>query len=153
MVFATGVGAPIGGGGLVISGADVAAGAATGALVVNSAVGNLGDNIQRFQGAGSNEHGGNMRETLLNTVQNDKLKNAISEIYRPGATIGDGGLADAVCHEVSTGELVGGKSHIQKAMERITNLENIVDKQPLNQTDLAIATKLLNDLKSALGGV
>ena len=31
-----------------------------------------------------------------------------------------------VRHELSTGQLVGGKSHIQKAAERITNLENII---------------------------
>jgi hypothetical protein len=92
------------------------------------------------------------RDQLLNSVQNDKLKNAINEIYRPGATVGDGGLADAVRHELSTGELVGGKSHIQKATERVTNLENIIKNQPLNQSDLDIATKLLNDLKNALGG-
>jgi len=95
---------------------------------------------------------GSIRDKLLNSAQNDKLKNAINEIYRPGATTGDGGLADAVRHELSTGELVGGKSHIRKAMERVSNLENIINKQPLNQSDLDIATKLLNDLKNALGG-
>ena len=93
-----------------------------------------------------------MRDKLLNSVQNDKLKNAINEIYRPGGSTGDGGFADAVRHELSTGELVGGKSHIQKALERVTNLENIIKKQPLNSSDLDIANKLLNDLKDALGG-
>ena len=98
------------------------------------------------------EGSGSMRDKLLNSVQNDKLKNAINEIYRPGGSTGDGGFADAVRHELSTGELVGGKSHIQKALERVTNLENIIKKQPLNSSDLDIANKLLNDLKDALGG-
>ena len=92
------------------------------------------------------------REELLSRVENEKLKNAINEIYRPGASVGDGGLADAVRHELSTGELVGGKSHITKAMERVTNLENIIDKQNLSDSDLAIANELLNDLIDALGG-
>ncbi len=92
------------------------------------------------------------RDELLNAVQNDKLKNAVNEIYRPGATTGDGGLADAVRHELSTGELVGGKSHILKATERVTNLENIINKQNLSQSDLNIAKSLLDDLRNALGG-
>jgi len=95
---------------------------------------------------------GAKRDELLNSVQNDKLKKAINEIYRPDAAIGDGGLADAVRHELSTGTLTSGKSHIQKAKERITNLENIVKQQSLSQTDIEIANKLLNDLKNALGG-
>jgi len=47
--------------------------------------------------------------------------------------------------------LVGGKSHIQKAIERITNLENIIKKQDLNSSDSKIVNDLLNDLKNALG--
>lgn len=92
------------------------------------------------------------RDELLNSVQNQKLKNAVDQIYRPGATTGDGGLADAVKHELATGEQVGGRSHIQKALERIQNLENIIKKENLNQKDLEIATEMLNDLKNALGG-
>ena len=93
-----------------------------------------------------------VRDQLLNRVQNGKLKNAINEIYRPGAKIGDGGLADAVRHELSTGKLVGEKSHVIKAQERATNLENIIRKQNLSQGDLNIANKLLNDLRKALRG-
>lgn len=93
-----------------------------------------------------------VRETLLDSVSNQKLKNAIDQIYRPGAKIGDGGLADAIRHELKTGELVGGKSHITKGIERVRNLENIIRTQNLSKSDLEIATKLLNDLKIALGG-
>lgn len=49
-------------------------------------------------------------------------------MYRPKAKTGDGGLSDAIRHELKTGELVGGKSHIQKGMERLKNLENILKK-------------------------
>jgi len=93
------------------------------------------------------------RDTLLESVTNPKLKNAINEIYRPGATVGDGGLADAIKHELSTGELVGGKSHIQKGLERVKNLENILKKETLNPADRSTAEKLLNDLNNALKGV
>lgn len=106
-----------------------------------------------FQDAGKSGRSGiSVREQLLGKVENPKLKNAIHEMYRPGASTGDGGLADAVRYELSTGELVGGKSHIQKAMERVKNLENIIKKQKLSNGDLKIANKLITDLKNALGG-
>ncbi|MFD1738095.1 hypothetical protein ACFSCX_16290, partial [Bacillus salitolerans] len=92
------------------------------------------------------------RDELLDSVSNQKLKNAIDQMYRPDAKIGNGSLADAVRHELKTGELVGGKSHIQKANERIKNLENIIKKQDLNDNDLELAFELLNDLKNALNG-
>jgi hypothetical protein len=65
-------------------------------------------------------------------------------MYRKGATTGDGGLADAIRHELTTGELVGGKSHITKGIERVRNLGNIIAKQNLSDADLKIATDLLN---------
>lgn len=101
---------------------------------------------------GGSGTGTSVRDQLLNKVENPKLKNAINEIYRPGADVGDGGLTDAVRHELSTGELVGDKSHIQKATERVTNLENIIKKQGLGSEDLEIANRLLNYLKNALEG-
>ena len=92
------------------------------------------------------------RSKLLSKVQNPKLRNAINEIYRDGATIGDGGLADAIRHELKTGELVGGKSHIQKGKERIKNLENILNKQDLSNTEKEIAEELIENISLALGG-
>lgn len=62
----------------------------------------------------------------------------------------NGGLVDAIRHELETGELVGGKSHITKGIERVKNLENIIAKQNLDSDDLKIATELLEDLKKAL---
>ena len=92
------------------------------------------------------------RSKLLNKAQNQKLRNAINEIYRDGAITGDGGLADAIRHEIKTGELVGGKSHIQKGKERIKNLENILNKQDLTNSDKEIVEELIKDISLALGG-
>lgn len=94
-----------------------------------------------------------VRDKLLNTVKNDKLKNTINEIYRPNATVGDGGLADAIRNELKTGDLTKGKSHVQKGKERIKNLENILKNQKLNDTDKKITQNLLEDLKDALKGL
>ncbi len=92
------------------------------------------------------------RTVLLDKTTNQKLKNAINEMYRENAKIGDGGLSDAIRYELKTGNLVSGKSHIQKGKERLKNLENILEKQTLNATDREIALTLLEDLKNALGG-
>lgn len=92
------------------------------------------------------------RAVLLDKTTNQKLKNAINEMYRENAKVGDGGLSDAIRYELKTGKLVSGKSHIQKGRERLKNLENILEKQTLNATDKEIALTLLEDLKNALGG-
>ena len=89
---------------------------------------------------------------LLDKVSNTKLKNTIKEMYRPGAKIGDGGLADAIRYETRTGNLVGGKSHIQKGTERLKNLERISQKENLTKQETKIVGDLIKDLKQALGG-
>ena len=85
---------------------------------------------------------------LLNTVSNQKLKNTIKEMYRPGAKVGDGGLSDAIRHEIKTGKLVGGKSHIQKGTERLRNLERIAKRETLTKQERKIVEDLMKDLKS-----
>jgi hypothetical protein len=101
-------------------------------------------------GGYSGTKGSNKRERLLQTVSNSKLKNAVDQMYRPNATIGDGGLAAAIHHEKTTGELVGGRSHIQKGMERLKNLKNILVKENLNLRDTQIIKRLIDDLTQAL---
>ncbi|MBQ9756991.1 MAG: hypothetical protein IJW15_01060 [Clostridia bacterium] len=92
------------------------------------------------------------RELLLERTTNQKLKNAINEMYRENAKIGDGGLSDAIRYELQTGELISGRSHIQKGKERLKNLENILEKQELNITDKETTMNLIEDLKKALEG-
>ncbi|WP_131923222.1 hypothetical protein [Hazenella coriacea] len=92
------------------------------------------------------------RDELLNAVSNKKLKNTINEMYRRGATTGDGGLADAIRVETRYGVLVGGKSHIKKGLERVRNLENIMRNEKLSESDWKHANELINDLKRALNG-
>lgn len=89
---------------------------------------------------------------LLNKVSNPKLRNTIKEMYRPGAKVGDGGLADAIRHEIKTGKLVGGKSHIKKGAERLKNLERISKRETLTKQEKKIINDLIKELKNALGG-
>ena len=104
-----------------------------------------GGNFGRTRGSGK-------REELLSIATNQKLRNTINEMYRPNAKKGDGGLGDAIRYEKRTHKLVGGKSHLQKGIERLKNLENILKKQNLNSTDIRIIKELLKDLRDAIEG-
>ena len=67
---------------------------------------------------------------LLKKVSSKEAQNFIKQHYRSNAKIGDGGTADAVKHELETGEKVGGKSHIKKAEEGIKFINNLLRKYP-----------------------
>ena len=71
-------------------------------------------------------------------------------MYRPGASVGDGGTADAIRQQIQSGEFVGGTDHIMKGIERLRNLQNIINTQNLSATDRAIAESLIEDLTDAL---
>jgi hypothetical protein len=73
----------------------------------------------------------------------------IKELFREGETI-PGGTAGAVRHEVRTGALVGGKSHIRKAIERRRQLQHILQREYLSSQDRSTAEQLFNDLRDAL---
>lgn len=91
-------------------------------------------------------------QRLLKKATNPKVKNVIKELYRPGASIGDGGTAAAIRFEIKNGKLVGGKSHIIKGLERMKNLENILKCNDLSKKDRKIVEKLYKDLKKSFGG-
>ena len=61
-------------------------------------------------------------------------------------------MADAIRHEIKTGKLVGGKSHIQKGTERLRNLEKISARENLTKQERKVVENLIKDLRQALGG-
>ena len=89
------------------------------------------------------------REQLLYEAENLALKRVINQLYRPTAKIGDGGTADVIREEL----LRGNTKHVQKGLERIRNLQNIISKNTLSPNDLRIANELMKDLQNALTGV
>jgi hypothetical protein len=91
------------------------------------------------------------KEQLVNNSKTVQCKKLINELYRDGATVGDGSTADAIREQISTGKLVGNKDHIQKGKERLRQIKNILSKEP-NHPDKDILEFLANDLKCALGG-
>ena len=92
-----------------------------------------------------------VKQALLDRAQLDDTKKLIGELYRDNATIGDGGTADAVRHELKTGINVGGKSHIIKAQQRIKQINNILKRNP-NHIDKELLIDLKNNLEDALKG-
>ncbi|MBQ6264291.1 MAG: hypothetical protein IJK60_02450 [Clostridia bacterium] len=96
--------------------------------------------------------GDSKREELLAKADNAKLYNAIDQLYRPKSFIGDGGTADALRFEKSTGLNISRNNgnHYNKAIELKRNLSNKVMKEPLTPDERTIAEKLINDLNKAI---
>ncbi len=86
-------------------------------------------------------------------VTDKKLANIVRNLYSAAdkpTRVGRGTTSDAVRHELRTGEMVGGKFHIQKAHEGINGLRNLLRSGQLNDRDRRIAVALLRDLRDAL---
>ena len=93
--------------------------------------------------------GTSRRDSLLRKAKNQKLKNAINMLYRPGSFIGDGGTASVIKFEKATGIGLGsrGNTHMQKGREMVSYIE----KKILTQTDLSASDrKLANELAKSL---
>jgi hypothetical protein len=73
--------------------------------------------------------------------------------YRENAKIGRGSTADAVRHELSTGQSVGGKTYSQKAEDYSRALQDWIKRNPMAPSgDRAAAENVLKDLQNALKG-
>jgi RHS repeat-associated protein len=83
------------------------------------------------------------------TATNPALQRTIAALFRPGDKIA-GGTAGAIRHEAATGVAVGGRFHLGKGIDRIRNLENILDRESLSPEDAATARELLADLRDAV---
>ena len=83
------------------------------------------------------------------TASNPALQRTISALFRPGDRIA-GGTAGAIRLEATTGQAVGGRFHLQKGIERIRNLENILGGEELSAGDRVVAERLLGDLRRAV---
>ncbi|MGC8884743.1 MAG: RHS repeat domain-containing protein [Bryobacteraceae bacterium] len=92
------------------------------------------------------------RTRLLQSAQNPKLRNIIGNLYRPGATVGSGGTADAIRSELATGVLLSPKGHFLKGVESQTALQRLYRDPSLNPSDRQIVKELLIELQNALSG-
>jgi len=92
------------------------------------------------------------REALLRTAQNPQLRNAINQLYRPTAHIGDGGTAAKLVNEFSLGATKHTAQHFDKATNKIKYLQRIyrADGHMMSGNDLEIMHKLIEDLRFAV---
>ena len=91
------------------------------------------------------------REELLDRASTDETRRLIGELYRKGASVGDGGTADAIRRELAGGEDVGGRSHGCKGSERLRQIERILKRNP-NHSDRSLLEELRDELRNALEG-
>ena len=83
------------------------------------------------------------------TADNPALRRTLDALYQPTDKIA-GGTAGAVRQELASGGLVGGKTHVLKAKERLTRLRSIMKEQQLSPTDRGTAERVIRDLQDAL---
>lgn len=82
-------------------------------------------------------------------ADNTRLQKTFNELWRENDQI-PGGTAGAIIYEVTTRALIGGKSHKRKGQERLRGLQNILQKETLNQDDTKKLIEAMEDLEYAL---
>ncbi len=92
----------------------------------------------------------NTRTRLLQTARNQKLKNIITNLYRPNAQVGRGSTADALRFEIQTGVPIGGKNHFMKGIEYRNALLKLWRSRSLSSSDRTIVKELLTDIQDAV---
>ena len=78
------------------------------------------------------------KDTTINLLHN--------EVYRPGASIGDGGTADALISEF----YAGNSKYLIKAKGRLNEINKMINSGTLGLNDLDIAEALRDDLEYAI---
>ncbi len=95
---------------------------------------------------GKPELTGTTRDKLMTTVQDSQLRSIVNELYRPGATVGDGGTADILVKEYYAGT----SKHLIKAKARLVQLNRLADSSTLNLDDWDILDALRADLENTI---
>ena len=88
------------------------------------------------------------RGNLLAGAKDPNLRNLIVQMFRKSATVGNGGTADAIRHELRTGELLSRSGHSYKGQLMREALGNL----SLSRSDQQVADHLRQDLQNALSG-
>jgi hypothetical protein len=84
-------------------------------------------------------------------VRDPKLKKIVDDLYRPNAKVGSGSTADAIRHELLTGNPVKGKVHFQKGGDSLRALNRWNrNNSTATSGDRAVAENLIKDLNDAM---
>lgn len=83
---------------------------------------------------------GRAAKAVRPAVSDTRLGRALADDYRGGPNpIGDGSALDAARHTVTTGELVGGSTHLEKVVEMRDRYARILRRGGLGSADEAVA--------------
>ena len=93
---------------------------------------------------------GTTRDRLLNRVTSPALRNAIEQLYRAGAEIGDGSTGAVLRYEIDTGNLQSKLGHLEKAQLMRAHLQDLVRSGQLAEADIALAREALANVQDAL---
>ena len=112
----------------------------------------VGPNSMALPGKYKNWIGVSRRDKLLKKAKNEKLRNAINQLYRPGSFIGDGGTASVLKFEKRTGEHVSRSQlgHYNKARETVTYLKRIIFNEQLTKSERKLANNLVKKLNRSI---
>jgi len=75
------------------------------------------------------------------SVADEGLQNAVNALFKDSDNL-PGGTPGALQYTAMTGELVGGSDHLQKALNRISQIEKRIESGDLNKSDLETAENL-----------
>lgn len=92
------------------------------------------------------------RDELLGKAQDPELRDAIDNLYRDKAKVGDGSSMDAYRYESETDIKLSKNGHGGKLIDRREQLVGILHKASLSSADRQIAKDLLIDIQNALSG-
>jgi hypothetical protein len=107
----------------------------------------IDDGIAAVANQETNLKGG---EYIARGARDPDLREAIRQLYRANAKVGDGGTADKLIQEVAAGCRRAGCEHWQKAVGRRTSLIKILSKPSLSADERAVAGELIANLNKAI---
>ena len=96
---------------------------------------------------------GTRGQNLLQAAKDPRLRDAVRNLFRSGAKVGDGSTMAAVRYERATGQLLSPKGHTQKLLDRRGQLQKLWSDRGLSAGDRQIVKELLGDIQDALGGL
>ncbi|MFZ2314922.1 MAG: hypothetical protein WAW86_04585 [Gammaproteobacteria bacterium] len=90
------------------------------------------------------------KNKLAVNIQHAKLFGLFHSAYRTNAKYGNGSTADAVRHEMATGELLSSHSHLEKAITMRDKLSLLIGSGELHNEERNLAKFIRDDLQRAL---
>jgi len=92
---------------------------------------------------------GSLRSRLLDGAKSFEVKKLVKDVFRENASIGNGGVGDAIRHEIATGQPTKGRSHTVKGRETINRINNLSRAGGFSSGDVKILNFIKNDIQDA----